>query len=193
MEPFALGAAVLLAASLMGMGGGAMYPKLVKGAGSVQSAEGRTAGKERDKKRKELERAANAPQSKLLGFFKRSQYYDPEQGVHRPPPDPEVEAQRRQAAAWARWRSWKCWLLDRLKSSGGRPPWWFPGQVLKPNTCSNTKITADDLKREPNCNYVLRFNETGMPPHLKGYVAVQLARETFGKDKLWLATKESEQ
>ena len=122
MEPFALGAAVLLAASLMGMGGGAMYPKLVKGAGSVQSAEGRTAGKERDKKRKELERAANAPQSKLLGFFKRSQYYDPEQGVHRPPPDPEVEAQRRQAAAWVRWRSWKRWLLDRLKSSGGRPP-----------------------------------------------------------------------
>ena len=68
MEATAL---AVVAASLVG---GALYPKLGTEAlrDARMSEAGIAAAKEREKKRKELEHACNAPQPGLFKFFKRS-------------------------------------------------------------------------------------------------------------------------
>ena len=117
MEPIVL--AVVLGATLMA---GAMYPQLGSAAGPAASAEGRAAGQERERKRKQMEREANKPQSSLLAFFRRSTAYQPDTQVRRPPPDEEEEEARRKELAQGRWGCFVRDLFAKLKRAGGRPP-----------------------------------------------------------------------
>lgn len=200
MEAFGL---LAMLATLSGaLVSGAMYKKLAPGApGGAASGAGGAAANARAEQRQTLERASNAPQQSLLGFFRRSSTYHPELQVQRPAVDVEREAARKKDAASAGWR--RLFSLLRTNPRGGRPraprqlvssvvlyhcigvpgapDGWWAGKVNLPSREEGTYrfISSEDYQREPRANLVLSVTQGLTGRKWSGYVAAELTKESY--------------